>query len=89
MSGLSKMKPITKTVTTTYTPEWIKKEFTVYGPEFRKARERQRKKYNRCFACNTPFQDGDVMALGGFGKHGNKALCQTCASDISQQEEDS
>lgn len=80
------MKSITKTVTTTYTPEWIKKEFLVYGPEFRKARERSRKKYNHCFSCSTPFQDGDVMALGGFGKHGNKALCQTCAADLADDE---
>lgn len=80
------MKAITKTVTTTYTPEWIRKEFVTYGPMFRKARQLSRKKYNRCFACNTPFQDGDVMALGGFGKHGNKALCQTCATDLAEGE---
>lgn len=82
------MKSITKTVTTTYTPEWIKKEFLVYGPEFKKARERLRTKYNHCFACNTPFQDGEAIALASFGKHGNKVLCQTCANDLADDEQE-
>ena len=28
------------------------------------------------------------MALGGFGKHGNKALCQTCAADLADDEQE-
>lgn len=80
------MKSIVKTVTTKYKPEWVKKEFLVYGPEFREARKNMRRKYNRCFSCNTPFKDGETMALASFGKHGNKVLCQLCAVDIAGQE---
>lgn len=82
------MKPITKTVTTTYQPQFIKKSFLVYGPEFRKVRASMNRKYSRCFACNTPFKDGEPMSLVGFKGHANEMLCQTCAADISQQEED-
>lgn len=81
------MKSITKTVTTTYTPEWIRLDFTTYGPDFRKAREGMRRKFNRCFACNHAFEDGETMALGSFGKHGNKVLCQVCGRDLLDGEQ--
>ena len=81
-----RMRSITKTVTTTYAPEWIKIDFTTYGPEFRRDRKGMRRKVNRCFACGHPFKDGETMALGNFGRHGNKALCQTCGRDLLDSE---
>lgn len=79
------MKAITKTVTTTYQPQWIKNNFLVYGPQFRKVRANMTRKYSRCFACNTDFKDGDPMALVGFKSHANELLCQTCAADLMQE----
>jgi len=81
------MTPIIKSVTTTYTPEWIKQEFMAYGSVFRKAREGQRQKLNACFSCNHRFNDGEMMALASFGKHGNKVLCQKCAIKIKTSDE--
>jgi len=81
-----RMRSITKTVTTTYAPEWIKIDFTTYSPEFRRDRKGMRRKVNRCFACGHPFKDGETMALGSFGRHGNKALCQTCGRDLLDSE---
>ena len=80
------MKPIKKTVTTIYTPEWVKQDFLAYGPDFRKAREGQRRKFKACFSCNHPFNDGEIMALASFGKHGNKVLCQKCASEMKDSD---
>jgi len=77
------VRSIFKTVKTEYKPEWVRQEFMTYGPDFREARKDMRRKFDRCFSCSRSFKDGETMALGSFGKHGNKTLCQECAVHVA------
>ena len=76
------MRSFVEVKRTTWTPEWIKQEYLPYGEKFRAARQGMRKQYNKCKACGHKFEDGEMMALAGFGKKGNQTLCQTCACDL-------
>lgn len=68
---------------------WCKKEFTVMGPDFRRARARMRSKMDTCHWCRHRFEDGETMALASFvGKGGNKMLCQSCAEELLASGED-
>jgi hypothetical protein len=77
---------IIKTRTTTYHIDWIAREFMPYDETFRQARARapRRAKMNRCFKCNHPFDDGEMMALASMGKHGNRTICQQCADELEE-----
>jgi purine-nucleoside phosphorylase len=76
------MNTITKTVTTVYTPEWVRKEFMEYSEVFRKARVGVVDICSQCFDCEGKFEDGEVMGLVSFGAHGNKLMCQYCIKDM-------
>lgn len=76
------MKSFTETKITTFTPEWIKKEFMVYRT-LRSARKNTPEKMDKCKKCKHKFEDDEMVALGSFGRQGNKVLCQTCAEELS------
>jgi len=75
------MKSFSETTTTTFKPEWIRKEFMLYDV-FRESRKNMRKKMDKCTKCKHRFQDDEMLALASFGRKGNKLLCQSCADDL-------
>lgn len=77
------MQSFTETTTTTFKPEWVRKEFLPYNEMFRKARHGM-KKMDKCRKCKHLFEDGEMMALASFGKKGNKVLCRDCADELSE-----
>jgi hypothetical protein len=76
---------ITKTKVTIYTAKWVKFNFVTYDEGFIKGRSRMRDKLDKCFGCNLRLKIGSKVNLASFGKHGNKVLCFTCASDIDNK----
>ena len=72
--------------------EWCKRDFLIMGPDFRAARRRVKKKFNKCDWCNHDFKDGDMMAIASPKaptKSGNKMLCQSCATELLESDETS
>jgi hypothetical protein len=65
MLTLSKLIPArTKTETAT----WCQKNFTPMSQTFREVRARSRNPMDKCFWCNHPFADGELL---GHGKSGD------------------
>lgn len=81
------MRSFTETTTTTFKPEWIKREFLRYNEVYRLARKRMPSNMNTCQKCKKKFEDGEMMSLASFGKKGNKTLCQPCADYLLEPEE--
>ncbi len=66
---------------------WIKPEFCLYDDRFKAMRDKMSEKFNRCFACDWPFQvNVDMIHLACFSHRvGNKPLCKDCAKDLSDE----
>lgn len=79
---------ITEEITKQYRPEWFKRDFCSMSEEFKLAMKGLKKKYNRCFGCNWPFQigidgeEGEKMHLVNFKAHGNELVCTDCLNEI-------
>ena len=56
----------------------ISLSFAIMDHQFRAIRASHRKKIDKCYWCERPFQNGEMMALA-FVESGNKMLCQSCA----------
>ena len=81
----TKLTPARKT---TFTAQWVKKEFTKYTEMYRTVRARARKKMDRCFMCREKFEDGQVIGLACFEGVGNETLCSDCADKLLGQQAD-
>ena len=77
------MKSFTRTKTETFTPLWVKVDFSTYSEDFIRIREKMRYKCSNCFKCHKPFNLGDIVGLAAFKEVGNKVLCKQCAEEIS------
>lgn len=62
--------------------KWVKREFLVYGDNYRRARSGLRKKMDICHLCRRKFLDGEQFALACFEGVGNRVLCQPCADEL-------
>jgi hypothetical protein len=76
------MKSFTKTTIKTFTPTWIKKDFTTYDGDYIRVRSTFKNKMNTCMKCDYKFKLGDMIALACFDNIGNKVLCQNCAKEL-------
>jgi hypothetical protein len=76
------MKSFTRTRTETFTPLWVKVDFSTYGEEWIGIRANMRYKADNCFKCHKHFQMGDTIGLACFKEKGNKVLCKQCAEEL-------
>lgn len=78
----SKLRIVTTKV---LTHKWIKIDFAPYDEGFKHMRDKMTDKFNRCFACDWPFQVGkESISLACFNLGvGNKPLCRDCAVKLS------
>jgi hypothetical protein len=74
----------TKITRHVYKPLWINREFMECSEQYREIRSRFRNKLTSCIKCGHRYEDGEMMALACFEKHGNKTLCQSCADSLSR-----
>jgi hypothetical protein len=58
---------------------WLKRDFTVMSPGYRRIRAKVGGGMEKCDWCGHEFADDEVMALAGRPKGRNWVLCQTCA----------
>lgn len=79
------MKTFTRTKTETFTPLWIKIDFSIYDEEFIRIRSAMRYKCAECFKCHKPFSLGDSVGLVAFKNVGNKVICKGCAEELSEK----
>ena len=61
---------------------WVKRDWLVMKPEFRKARRRCSSPMDTCFWCHHKFADGEMMALASPKVGRNKPLCQACTAKV-------
>lgn len=80
------MKSFTKTTIETFTPRWVKIDFSIYGEEWIRIRGTMQYKANKCFKCNKHFKMGDTIGLAAFIEIGNKVLCKSCAEELNDGE---
>lgn len=75
--------------TKTLTAQWVKLDFVLYDDGFKAMRDKMSEKFNRCFACDWPFQlNKEKMSLACFNYGaGNKPLCRDCAIKVSHKGE--
>jgi len=76
------MKSFTITTVKTYTPIWIRSEFSSYGEGWKRVRANLSYKADRCFWCDRMFDDGESIALIALLKVGNKVFCENCANKL-------
>ena len=76
------MKSFTKTVTTTYDPEWITLDFCKFNKSFQEIRDPST--YNSCFKCDKKFNLEEDVSLAGFKNFGNKVFCRQCAVELKE-----
>lgn len=87
-AGLSYTKNIPAR-TETYHFRWFKKDWMEYSERFKAIRSGSRKnKMDKCYKCHTPFQYGDMMAIGSVESKGNKVFCQACATELLEADHD-
>ena len=72
--------------TKTITAEWLRRNFTVMTPNYRKIRQNSAYQGFRCYWCKTKFQDGDQIALACISKKGNKVFCDSCAKQLENSD---
>ena len=72
--------------TKTLTAVWFHKDFCEMNVRFRAIRKRARNPMDKCYWCEHPFKDGEMMALACFKGKGNKVLCQTCGDELLEGE---
>ena len=60
----------------------------VYDNVFIRVRSGSRNKLDKCFWCSHPFQIGESIALAIPAKGANKVLCNACATELLNSEED-
>ena len=80
---------ISKQVTINATADWCKREFSPMTPDFRRQRAGQ-DPLDKCYICNHPFDDGEMMALARFDNapyKTNRTLCQSCADELLSSQE--
>lgn len=76
------MKSFTRTTVETFTPRWVKCDFSTYSATWVKVLAKRGDKKNLCFKCEKPFKLGDVIALAAFTGISNQILCQNCAKEL-------
>jgi len=76
------MESFTKTRTTTFQPEWVKRDWLKFG-DYQKARLKTKIKIQKtCFKCRHKFDESEQLAIVSLGRHGNKLFCDNCAATI-------
>ena len=64
----------------------IKKDFSHYTESWRLSRSKVRKPLDKCDWCQSPFKEGDTIALGFRHGAGNMVLCHTCADSAAPRD---
>ena len=77
------MNSFIKTTTETFTPLWVRKDFSTYSKTFKNIREGMDYTCRSCFKCEHKFELDEKISIACFKEIGNKILCLTCAEDIS------
>ncbi len=69
------------------TAQWVKLDFVLYDDGFKAMRDKMSERFNRCFACDWPFQlNKEKMSLAHFDCGvGNQPLCRDCAIELSHK----
>ena len=68
---------------------WLRKDFCQNTPRFRAIRGTAADPMDACYWCKHKFDDGEMMALAAVEGGANKALCQQCAEEAEQNDNDS
>ena len=68
--------------TITITAVWCHKNFMEMCDTFREIRAKSPNPLDKCYWCERPHENGEMMAIANFGYKGNKTLCQSCADEL-------